>query len=49
VSFGKRDLPWVVGYIKGQRENHAAGRTEDRLERITQVEITPRGDTTSTP
>ena len=38
VSFGKRDLPWVVAYIRRQREHHAAGRSEDRLERITQLE-----------
>ncbi len=38
VSFGKRDLPWVVDYIRSQREHHAAGGTRDRLERITQVE-----------
>lgn len=34
VWFGKRDLPWVVAYIKNQREHHAAGRVEERLERI---------------
>ena len=39
VSFGKRDLPWVVDYIRNQREHHAAGRVEDRLERITEIEI----------
>ncbi len=38
VSFGKRDLPWVVDYIRRQREHHAGGRVEDRLERITQLE-----------
>lgn len=38
VSFGKRDLPWVVDYIHHQREHHAAGRAQDRLERITQIE-----------
>ena len=44
VSFGKRDLPWVVRYVRGQRKHHAAGRVEDRLERITQVEVvTPKG------
>ena len=35
VSFGKRDLPWVLNYIKNQREHHASGAAEDRLERIT--------------
>jgi putative transposase len=38
VSFGKRDLPWVVNYVRNQREHHAAGRIEDRLERITEIE-----------
>ncbi len=41
VSFGKRDLPWVLDYVKRQREHHAAGRIQDRLERITQIEIEP--------
>jgi putative transposase len=45
VTFGKRDLPWVINYIKNQREHHAAGRDVDRLERIThtepEVEIPP--------
>lgn len=41
VSFGKRDLPWVVEYVRNQREHHAAGRVQDRLERITQVEVPP--------
>lgn len=44
VSFGKRDLSWVVDYIKRQREHHSAGRVENRLERITQIEIqSPEG------
>ncbi len=47
VSFGKRDLPWIVDYITRQRGHHgggAAGRVEDRLERITQIEVqSPEG------
>ena len=35
VSFGTRDLPWVVEYIENQKERHATGKAEDRLERIT--------------
>jgi hypothetical protein len=35
VSFGTRDLPWVIDYVKNQREHHAKGKTYDRLERIT--------------
>lgn len=34
VSFGSRDLKWVVEYIRNQREHHAAGTTHDRLERV---------------
>ena len=34
VSFGSRDLPWVVDYVRNQRQHHAAGRTFERLERI---------------
>jgi putative transposase len=38
VSFGTRDLPWVVEYVRNQREHHASGTTHERLERITQDE-----------
>jgi putative transposase len=38
VSFGTRDLPWVVEYVRNQREHHARGTTQKRLERITQDE-----------
>ena len=34
VSFGTRDLQWVMRYIENQAEHHANGRTEMRLERI---------------
>ncbi len=33
VSFGTRDLTWVVGYVRQQREHHAKGRAFVRLER----------------
>ncbi|HZN11031.1 MAG TPA: IS200/IS605 family transposase [Blastocatellia bacterium] len=33
VSFGTRDLPWVVSYIQHQREHHARGTTHVRLEK----------------
>ncbi|MCK6483395.1 MAG: IS200/IS605 family transposase [Phycisphaerae bacterium] len=32
VSFGKRNLAWVLDYVHRQREHHANGRTEARLE-----------------
>ncbi len=33
VSFGTRDLKWVVDYIHNQRQHHAAGTVHERLER----------------
>jgi putative transposase len=33
VSFGKNDLPWVETYIGNQKEHHAKGTMQDRLER----------------
>jgi hypothetical protein len=34
VSFGKKQLPWVLKYIANQKEHHASGRTEARLEKV---------------
>ena len=34
VSFGSKDLPWVIDYIRNQTEHHATGKTHGRLERI---------------
>lgn len=34
VSFGTKDLPWVVEYIRNQKSHHAAGSVHERLERI---------------
>jgi hypothetical protein len=36
VTFGARDRDWMCGYIRNQREHHARGTIQDRLERITQ-------------
>jgi putative transposase len=38
VSFGAKDLPWVVQYVRNQKEHHAANRAFDRLERIDRPE-----------
>jgi putative transposase len=38
VSFGTGDLPWVKDYVLHQKERHARGKVEDRLERITDIE-----------
>jgi len=35
VSFGKRQLGWVKKYIANQKEHHAKGTAQDRLERVT--------------
>ena len=34
VSFGTRDLEWVIAYIHNQREHHRRGTVTERLERI---------------
>ena len=34
VSFGTKDLPWVIDYIKNQKEHHRRGNIQDRLERF---------------
>jgi putative transposase len=41
VSFGAKDLPWVVAYIQNQREHHARAAIHDRLERITRFDDPP--------
>ena len=35
VSFGTRDLKWVVNYIRNQKEHHKKGSTIERLEKTT--------------
>ena len=35
VSFGTKDLEWVINYIRNQKEHHQKGTTVERLERIT--------------
>jgi len=41
VSFGTRDLDWVKGYVRNQREHHSQGTTFERLERVTERESKP--------
>ena len=38
ISFGTKDLEWVVNYIRNQKEHHRKGTTVERLERITHDE-----------
>ncbi len=35
VSFGTKDLEWVINYILNQKEHHRKGTTHERLEKIT--------------
>lgn len=34
VSFGKMQLPWVLEYIANQKQHHASGKVQARLERV---------------
>ena len=34
VSFGTKDLKWVIEYVKNQKEYHARGTMKKRLERV---------------
>ena len=38
VTFGTKDLPWVVAYVRNQRAHHAQGTAIERLERTECVE-----------
>ncbi|MEK6335206.1 MAG: IS200/IS605 family transposase [Acidobacteriota bacterium] len=38
VSFGTKDLKWVVKYVRNQKEHHAQGTTVERLEKIADAE-----------
>ena len=38
VSFGAKDLPWVLDYVRNQRDHHSNNTTQDRLERIEPIE-----------
>jgi putative transposase len=38
VSFGTKDLQWVVNYIRNQKEHHKKGTTIGRMEKITHDE-----------
>lgn len=49
VRFGTRDLPWVLDYIRNQRQRHGRGHVEDRLERITEIETAPEGEQREAP
>jgi putative transposase len=43
VSFGKRNLPWVLDYVRNQRAHHAKGTTQSRLEECPMDDEEPEG------
>jgi putative transposase len=49
VSFGTRDLEWVRAYVSNQRQRHAKGQIEDRLERITSPEDVAKAEPREAP
>lgn len=38
VSFGTKDLQWVINYVLNQKEHHKKGTARERLEKITNEE-----------
>ncbi len=38
LSFGTKDLKWVVNYVLNQKEHHKSGKTYERLEKIEKEE-----------
>jgi putative transposase len=38
VSFGTKDLKWVVNYVLNQKEHHKTGKIYERLEKIDKEE-----------
>ncbi len=38
VSFGTKDLAWVVSYVRNQKKHHAEGKTFERLQRTDRPE-----------
>lgn len=44
VSFGRKNLDWVLDYIARQKEHHARQSAHERLERITAYEDESAGE-----
>jgi len=42
VSFGTKDLEWVIQYVRNQKQHHAGGTVHERLEKITCEEGDPQ-------
>ena len=39
VSFGTKDMDWVISYVRNQKQHHARGTVHERLERIDREEM----------
>jgi len=49
VSFGTRDLDWVMDYVRNQRQRHATNTIAERLERITALEEAAQAEPREAP
>ena len=49
VGFGTRNLDWIKGYVRNQRERHAKGKVVDRLERIQDPEADAQAEPREAP
>ncbi len=38
VTFGMKDLPWVMNYVRNQKEHHLKGTVFERLERVDEAD-----------
>lgn len=49
VSFGTKDLEWVKAYVRNQKEHHARGTVQERLERILSDESAAQAEQREAP
>src|SRR5262245_55491321 len=49
VSFGTKALEWVKRYVRDQRQRHARGAVESRLERVAAVEGVAKAEQREAP
>jgi putative transposase len=49
VGFGTKDLEWVKAYVRNQRQHHARGTVQERLERTMSEEAKAQAAQRETP
>jgi len=49
VSFGTKDQEWVKRYVRNQKEHHARGTVQERLERIVSEEAEAQAEHREAP